>query len=319
MISPQIKTITIQILKALKLYEFVRNVAKNCRFFRVILKSRFATLEYRYTNFQTKPNKKIVCVIVSCCNYLEYTKQALNSYYAALDSDYNYILIVMDDHSTGQTKSFFSEDLKKLTNICYFRYRKNRGLTQTWNDGVLFVLKKIKADYVFLINNDTIIPKNTFHKMLAHLESHKEAGAIGPLTNCPGFQPRQDIREFYPAYAASDLQLDIQAAADIIKENKPVEVGYINGFFMGFSREAFEKNVHSYFLSKPYYFNPLNRNTGNEDEFLLRLKQAGFKILMATDVFVFHYKDISQHRFTKGEMVLFRKGKDTLKRNLKGE
>lgn len=277
--------------------------------YRILLRSRFSTFESCYTNFQIKSDKKIVGVIISCYNYLEYTKQAVDSYYNSIDNGYNYILIVMDNHSTDQTKAFFLNNIKSLTNICYFRYRKNMGLTQTWNDGARIALKKIKADYIFLINNDIIISKDAFDRLLTHLKDYKSVGAVGPLTNCSGYEPLQDIRRFYPNYTASDLRADIQKVADVIKENKPLEVGDINGFFMGFLRKVFEKNIYLHFLFKPYYFNPLNINIGNEDEFLCRLQQTGFKILMATDVFIFHYKDVSLHRFTKEQITLYRKEK----------
>ncbi len=314
MVYLRFKAKAIRILKVLKIYGPVKNTIEYCclflRKYRIIARSRFVTFEHRYINCQADPNKKTVCVIVSCYNHLEYTKQAIDSYYAAIDDLHNYILIVMDDHSTDQTKSFFTQNARKYKNLCYFRYNNNMGLTQTWNDGTLFALKTLKADYIFIINNDVIMPEQTFYKLLTHFDRNKKIGAVGPLTNSPGYEPRQDIRHFYPAYRASDCRADVQATAEIIKHNRPVQLAHINGFFMGFPRKAFEKNIYSYILFKPYFFDPLNRNAGNEDEFLRRLKQGGFKILGAMDVFVFHYKDISQHRFAEGKVTRFRRDKN---------
>lgn len=128
------------------------------------------------------------------------------------------------------------------------------------------------------------------------------------MTNAPGQEPCQDIRLYHPDYVASDSWINVQATQDLIRKNISVNLDHISGFFMGFPRKALQENIYRRFLFRSYFFNPINLNTGNEDEFLARLKQIGFRILAATDVFIFHYKDVTQHRYPEKEIRLNRKG-----------
>ncbi|MFC1548558.1 glycosyltransferase family A protein [Candidatus Omnitrophota bacterium] len=275
-----------------KIAKKIKHYAHLC----IIALSRLFLFKCKYAHLNIDPKKEKVVAIISCFNYVEYTKKAIESYYASLDdNEHDYILIIMDDHSTDGTREFFLSEGRKYDNICYFRYRKNMGLTQTWNDGVRFALKKLKADYIFLVNNDVILPKGALSKLSGGLKNNNNIGVIGPLTNTPGIQPLQDIRRFYENYVASDLLHDIQEVANDIRKNKAVEIDQVNGFFMGFPKEAFERNVY-FTLFRPYYFNPAYRNLKNESEFQARLKLIGLKSFLDTSSFVFHYKDISQHR-----------------------
>lgn len=259
--------------------------------------NRFFLFERIDINVKIDPNKEIAVSLVSCFNYFEYTKRFIDSYYSSIDDKYNYILMIMDDHSEDMTKAFFLSRTKAYNNMCYFRYKKNMGVSQTWNDGILFALRKLKANYIFLCNSDTIISKNAIGTLIGHLKNNRQIGVIGPLTNCPGHQSHQNIRRYCPGYVASDLLNDIQKIHNFVKDNKPIEISYVNGFFMGFPKKALEENVYFTFI-KLYYFNPLYRDKGNEDDFQERLKQIGLKSFIATDVFVFHYKDITLGRIT---------------------
>ena len=244
---------------------------------------RLFVFKHGYTCLNIDPKREVIATVMSCLNNLEYTKKAIDSYYASFDSkDY-------------KTKEFFLSEGKKYKNICYFRYGKNVGLTQTWNDGVHFALKKLKADYMFLINNDVIIPEGTLNRLIAHIRNNRKIGVIGPLTNSPGDQLLQDIRRYSEAYAASDSMDDIQKTADLVRDNKPIEIDHVNGFFMGFPKETFTRNIY-FTLFRTYYFNPVFRNVKNESRFQARLKSTGLKNFLSADSFVFHYKDVSQHR-----------------------
>ena len=194
-----------------------------------------------------------------------------------------------------QRRVFFLKEGKKLPNFCYIRFKQNKGLTRSWNYGVWFALKKLKADYIFFANNDIIIPKDSINKMVSGLKKIQNSAIIGPLTNCPGFHKKQDIRQFYPAYEDSERMTNIQKVADVIKNNKVLEWDELNGFFYGGGKEAFKKNLYARVLWS-YYFDPNNRNIENEREFQKRFRKTDMKILLAANVFIFHYKDVSQQR-----------------------
>lgn len=263
------------------------------------------SLECRQISVNTAPRKETIAVIVTCCGHLEYTKKCVESYYASINDDYNYILIILDDQSKDATKDFFTQKRKNLLNLCYLRFKSNMGVTRSWNYGARFALTKLKADYVFFANNDIIIPKGSISKLVSGLKKVSGLGIIGPLTNCPGFHENQDVRKFYSDYKSSDKITDIQTTADKVKNGRILEWGELNGFFFGGERKAFEKNMYAKF-PRIYYFNPFMRDIENEREFQKRLRDTDMKILLASNVFVFHYKDISYGRFKRNKKLVYR-------------
>ena len=171
------------------------------------------------------------------------------------------------------------------------------GLTHAWNEGVHYALNSLDAQYIFIVNNDILMPTDVLKKMIRHLERDDRIGVISPLSNAPGEGAAQDIRHFIAGYIASDSPEDIQKVSDSLEGNGVVENQFVNRFFMGFKQETFKRNIYWRHF-KTFYFNPLKLNFGNEDEFQLRLKKIGLKSCIATDSFVFHYKDVSVRRWS---------------------
>lgn len=263
----------------------------------VLCLTRRAAFEVRHIpEIKLDKSKPTVALIIPCFNHVNYTKKAVESFLSDRSPRFNHVLIMMDDASTDDTQSYCLEKAASVENLCYFRYRKNWGVTQTWNDGVYLALRLVKADYIVVSNNDVIMPTGTVETLVRHLRSAPEAGMIGPLTNTPGNQPLQQIRRFLKDYQASDAVENIALTAHALRGGKAVEITYVNGFFFAATRKAFEKNRCWKGYPRPYFFNPLNRHLGNEDEFQLRLRRKGFRILKAEDAFVFHYKDVSMKR-----------------------
>jgi len=261
--------------------------------FIIFAASRSFRVESSFVNMKHEPDKEKVVAIVACYNQLEYTKQCIDSYYAAADDSYQYILIVLDDCSEDATKDFFMREGKKMPNFSYVRFKRNKGLTRSWNYGIWLALEKLKAEYVFIANSDTLIPKNALSRMTKTLKRKEHPGLIGPLTNCPGYNKGQDICNFFPGYSPSSKIEDIQETQDSIENNAPIDWGMLNGFFFGGRRKAFEKNLYAK-LFRPYYFDPGKLNYDNEAEFQERLEKKKIKNILALDAFIFHYKDVSQ-------------------------
>ncbi|MFH1791561.1 MAG: glycosyltransferase family A protein [Candidatus Omnitrophota bacterium] len=278
---------------------------------RMICLTRRAGFESRYCNLgETDGRKARVITIMPCYNHLEYTKQAVDSYYKSLDGANNHVLVIIDDCSTDGTKDFFLGEGRRHANMCYFRYKANLGLTQAWNDGVRFAVSRLAADYIILANSDIIIPKGSIERIIRVFRENAGVGVVGVLTN--GYMmchKKQDIRLYCPGYAPSEDAADIEDVSERVKGNKPVPADVdAHGFFWCFTREACAKNVFFRF-PRPYYFDPSRKNFGNEVEFQMRLRKTGLKTLIAADVFVFHYTDVSQERFPEGMENVFRLGK----------
>jgi len=233
---------------------------------------------------------------MSVFEHWEYTCDALRSYFLSLDDRYQYILVVIDDCSLDKTSEYIVDEIQNKENVVYLRFKDNGGLTRLWNYGVDYCLKRLQAEYIFLVNNDILIPKGVLGDLVEGLKNKGQA-VIGPLTNCPGFhQKTQDVRIFLKDYQPSHLDQDIERVSQSLVSHQVEDVDEINGFFWGGYCEVFMKNVFWRWGKTVYYFNPFFRNLRNEREFQGRLRQKGGRVLLAANSFVFHYKDISMNR-----------------------
>jgi len=239
-------------------------------------------------------DRPVVAVIMSAFNHWEYTQQALKSYYLSLDDRYHYIMVLIDDASSDKIPQQIENEIKSYDNMVYLRFKDNGGLTQTWNFGINFAIKRFKADYIVLANNDILIPRGAIGLLVDGLTSTFEPAIIGPLTNCPGFhRETQDIRIYLPGYVPSTNLKDIERTLAQIRTLPVREVHEINGFVWAGTRSAFLRNT---FWNSVYSFNPLNRNTENEMEFQKRSRDKGIKTFLGCNCFIFHYKDVTFNR-----------------------
>jgi GT2 family glycosyltransferase len=245
--------------------------------------------EDRYQRLCLSPGKKIAAVIVPCHNGLEYTKRFVDSLMRG-NRAFNTVLMIYDNHSTDGTEDYFKG--LRCENMVYFRYKKNTGVARPWNDGVRFALKNLNAQYIFLANNDVVLPENGIETMIRVLETNTAAGLVGPLTNAPGPEGLQDIRRYVADDVFSPEPMDVERINQKLQGGKPLEVERLYGFLWGGTRKAFEKNV---FVGggPAMYFDPRNVIYQNEREFQRRFQKTGLKLFIATETFVFHYQGVT--------------------------
>lgn len=120
-------------------------------------------------------NKKITLVIVTH-NARSYLPDCLASVMA---QDYPRELakvVVIDNASTDSTVEYLREVYPAVKVIAN---RKNLGFAQANNQG-WFLAQKQGADYLVLLNQDTIVEKNWLRRLVAVAESDKKIAAVQP-------------------------------------------------------------------------------------------------------------------------------------------
>lgn len=116
-------------------------------------------------------NNAIVSIIIACYNAEKYIKNCLDSIKQSIFT--NYEVIVIDDCSTDKTKTILQKyrDNKKIK--IYF-LKKNAGPAKSRNFGVT----KSHGEYIFFLDADTKIEKNTLKEVIQLFESRKDIGAF---------------------------------------------------------------------------------------------------------------------------------------------
>lgn len=142
----------------------------------------------------------------------------------------------------------------------YENYYADENLSKVWND----LIRNSKAEYVILLNNDTVPHPNWSEKLVEIFEDDK-VGAVGAVSNrAGGYQGGHKGPQ---------------------KEGTVQEVSQLSGFCMAIRKSAWEKVGG---------FDERYKLYGEDSDFCNRLKKAGYKLMLRFDTFVYHHKAKSQ-------------------------
>lgn len=212
--------------------------------------------------------KKKISVVIPVYNALPELKACLASLERTAAGLYE--LVLVDNSSRPETRRFISgrRGAVKLRNS------RNLGFAKAVNQG----LKAASGDYIAVVNSDVAFFDGGLQGLAACLDSDAAAGACGPLTNRTFGVQRVVLAPELEKKAAS---LSVFAQAMRMKfPREGFEVHRLVGFCFMLRRTAFESVG---LLDERF-------GTGCYEDFdySLRLRQAGWKLKVAKDVFVWH-------------------------------
>jgi len=188
-----------------------------------------------------------------------------------------------------------------------YAYANNLGLKALgFNpDGFL----KDAPRYALLLNPDTLLPPNALASMVRFMDSHPQAGIAGPKLirqdgsldlACRRSFPTPEVA-FYRMIGLSKLFPRHPRFArynlTYLDPDETAEVDSVVGAFMMVRREAIAKVGlldESFFLY------------GEDLDWALRIKEAGWKVYYYPEVTVLHYKKVSSQKNSRARDEFFR-------------
>lgn len=126
-------------------------------------------------------NEPRVYIIVLNYNNWKDTIECCNS---LLQLNYsNYKVIICDNNSNDESKSKFAEWKNEYaSDLFFFIYNKeNLGYAGGNNVGIRYALKDNDCEYVWLLNNDTIVTPEALQKLIDRFNSDNRMGLCGSL------------------------------------------------------------------------------------------------------------------------------------------
>jgi len=187
---------------------------------------------------------------------------------------------------------YLGDFIKETDNIEVLQTGKNLGFTGGYNFGIKYALNW-GADYLFIINNDTLIKDNDIvTKLIRTINKNPKAAVVSPkILFAPGFEYHKD------RYSGKDIGnviwwaggkfdwnnvLTIHRGLDQVDNSQYDQIGQtdmISGCCFMAKREAFEKA--GLFEEKLFaYFEDV--------DFMLRLKKVGFKLFYNGQTSLYH-------------------------------
>lgn len=165
----------------------------------------------------------------------EYTKQCIDSLY----SDKNKLSIVLiDNNSQDETAIEFAKlkdtDKKEYH---YIHNDNNNGCSSAWNQGI----KYDKADYYFVINNDTLFNKYAIDNLVDYLDSADNTIVMATCCDMRDSIKPQEIINLEKIIGIENKELP-DFSAFMISQNCIDKVGWFDEGFSYFGKAYFEDN-----------------------------------------------------------------------------
>ena len=133
---------------------------------------------------------KLTVVIVSY-NVKYYVEQCLESLHRAIQG-VDAEVYVVDNHSTDDTVSYISQ---RYPDVHVIGSSHNLGFARANN----LAIRNSQAEYVLLLNPDTIVGENTIKDVLAFMDSHRDSGALGVRMLCANGASAKESRRGLPS------------------------------------------------------------------------------------------------------------------------
>lgn len=229
-----------------------------------------------------------VSVVILNFNGEKFISSCLDSVKKINKKDLDVEVIVVDNGSVDRS---LEEVKKSYKDFVILENKINLGYADGNNVGVKYALEN-KADYVLVLNNDTIVDKDLVVELLKTAEQDPEIGIVGPkIYFAPGFEFHKD------RYTKDEKGKVIWYAgglvdwANVLASHKGVdevdhgqhdtteETDFVCGCAMMVKRGVFEKIGlfdSKYFL----YF--------EDNDICQRAKRAGYKIVYEPKAYLYH-------------------------------
>jgi glycosyltransferase involved in cell wall biosynthesis len=216
---------------------------------------------------------ELVSIVVVCCNQLEYTRLCLHS--VLQHSRAPFELLLVDNGSSDGTRDYLEElrTQRRPARTVLLRNDTNLGYPAACNQA----LEQVRGQYLVFLHNDTVVTPGWLEGLIAAaLHDWPHAGLVAALANGEGGP--QTIAAEYTGLEQLD---DFAARRRQAFAGKVQGVNRLAGFCLLASREALEQVGR---LDERF-----GLGQGVFDDYCFRVREAGFRLLVAQDVFVHHF------------------------------
>jgi 2-polyprenyl-3-methyl-5-hydroxy-6-metoxy-1,4-benzoquinol methylase/GT2 family glycosyltransferase/glycosyltransferase involved in cell wall biosynthesis len=221
-----------------------------------------------------------VDIIICVHDALGDTKRCLEAVVCCSTAPYS--LVLVNDGSNQETSDYLC-DFASSHGANLIKNDVAKGYTFAANQG----MQQSKADYVVLLNSDTIVSLDWLDRMVACMESDRRIGVVGPLSNSASWQSVPEIvnlkgddwamNHLPPGMDVSEMGLLVAKYSGRLYPRIP----FLNGFCLMIRREV---------IDELGYFDETNfgRGYGEENDYCLRAGEAGWDLAVADDVYIYH-------------------------------
>ena len=227
-----------------------------------------------------------VDIVVPVYNALEDVKKCLESLQRCTDG-LTVKVIVVNDGSDEATTQWLREYCGGKPVFKLIEHEKNAGYTKAVNTG----LKASTAEYAITQNSDTIVSPGWLTGLVRCMNSSPDIGIVGPLSNAASWQTVPNLRDEQGNFAVNELPAGytVDDMAQVVRDASTrayPRLPLINGFCFMIKREV----ITAIGIMDEENF-PIGY--GEENDYCIRAIEAGYELVIADDVYIFHAKSKS--------------------------
>ena len=227
-----------------------------------------------------------VSIVVLSFNNIDLTRRCIESIlnhttYPCFD------VIIVDNASTDGTREYLEtiQDPRVRIQI----NQVNLGFA----GGNRVGCRMAEGEIVVLLNNDTLCPPAWLEKLVAPFLKDERVGLVGPMTNFAG---NEQCLDSYPGdimidrvisrrVVSPEIRADWLAEFYSLRHGQSCETDRLGFFCVAIRKEAYDQIGD---IDEGYKVGMFE-----DDDYCIRMKKAGWKIIIAQDAFVYHHGNAS--------------------------
>ena len=183
-------------------------------------------------------------------------------------------VIVVEDGSTLRCKEVVDAFADQLSIRYFFQENTGQGFARN------FGMQQAKGDFFVILDSDVLLPPTYFEELEKAISSRSLDAFGGPDAAATDFSPLQKAMDF--------AMTSFWTTGGIRGKLKNPSAYQARGFNMGVSRRVFEQLGG--------FVDP---NRGEDIEWSLRIKKAGFRLELVAEAFVYHKRKNTLVSFAK--------------------
>lgn len=241
------------------------------------------------------PGDVQVDIVIPVYRGLATTRRCIESVLEDLDRPPGRI-VVIDDESPEPALSAWLDKLAAAGRIALLRNERNRGFVASVNRG----MREAGAHDVVLLNSDTEVPSGWLSRLAAAAHRDPAIATASPFSNNATICSYPSLLGGPLAFGRTLAELD--DACRTANPGRSVDVPTTVGFCMYIKRVVLD--AIGLFDEETF-----GRGYGEENDFCMRAAVAGWRHILACDVFVYHagavsFADESNERSSRAQDIL---------------